>query len=253
MNRIVILGAGNVAHHLFKAFSTAEGFKVIQVYNHKPASLETFRSQVSITANLEEIKPAELYVLAIKDDAIEEIAAQLKNRDALVVHTSGSVGMDVLQKFERRGVFYPLQTFSKNKAVDLKSVPFCIEANNDEDVVILEALARNISEKVFKINSEQRASLHVAAVFVSNFVNYLYTEGEAICREKQVPFEILHPLIIETAEKVTKMKPFEAQTGPGKRNDKKVIQFHLAQLKEEQKKLYSFLTQSIQTLHGKEL
>lgn len=253
MNSIVILGAGNVAHHFFRAFSTAGTFEVIQVYNHHPESLKPFQLKVETTTDLAAIKPADIYLLAVKDDAIYGIVQKMETRDALVVHTSGSMGMEVLKKFERRGVFYPLQTFSKNKAVDFKSVPVCIEANHEADLLLLENLGKYISEKIFRINSEQRASLHVAAVFVNNFVNHMYAEGEAICRQNQVPFEILHPLILETAEKVTKMSPLEAQTGPAKRNDQKVIQSHLAHLNEEQKKLYSLLTQSIQTLHGKEL
>ena len=161
--------------------------------------------------------------------------------------------MSVFTNFERFGVFYPLQTFSKNKAVDFKNIPLCIEANNEADLQLLEQLAREVSEKVYRISSEQRKYLHVAAVFVSNFVNYLYTEGQVICERNQIPFEILHPLILETATKIIDLSPKEAQTGPAKRNDLAVINSHLELLNEEQKKNYQILTGSIQKLHGKEL
>lgn len=253
MNSIVIFGAGNVAHHLLKAFSSAKNFQVIQVFNHKPENLIPFSTETETTINLAKVKPADIYLLAIKDDAISEIADNIKYERALMLHTSGAVPVDVFSRFSRRGVFYPLQTFSKNKEVDFSQIPVCIEANKEEDLHLLETMGKSISENVYHINSEQRKSLHVAAVFVSNFVNYLYTEGEAICKKNQIPFEILQPLILETASKMTKMSPLEAQTGPAKRNDVGVLQSHLSQLDQEQQKIYSLLTQSIQALHGKEL
>ncbi|WP_010229408.1 DUF2520 domain-containing protein [Gillisia marina] len=159
----------------------------------------------------------------------------------------------MLNKFENQGVFYPLQTFSKNKKVDFSGIPICVESNTKTSTKTLKKLASGISEKVFEISSAQRKSLHVAAVFVSNFVNFLYTEGEKICKDNQVPFEILHPLILETASKAINMSPKEAQTGPAKRKDQEVISSHLELLNEEQQKIYSLLTLSIQNLHGKEL
>lgn len=253
MNSIVIFGTGNVAHHLSKAFSSAKDFRVIQVYNHKPESLKSFSTETETTINLAKVKPADIYLMAVKDDAISEIADHIIYKDALMLHTSGAVDIEVFSNFSRRGVFYPLQTFSKNKEVDFSQIPLCIEANKKDDLQLLESLGKSISENVYHINSQQRRSLHVAAVFVSNFVNYLYTEGEAICKKNNIPFEILQPLIMETASKVTRMSPMEAQTGPAKRNDVGVLQSHLSQLNKEQQKIYSLLTQSIQALHGKEL
>lgn len=253
MNSIVIFGTGNVAHHLFKAFFSAKDFRVIQVYNHKFESLQPFATETETTINLAKVKPADIYLLAVKDDAISEITENIVYDKALMLHTSGAVPVDVFSKFSRRGVFYPLQTFSKNKEVDFSQIPICIEANEKEDLHLLESLGKSISENVYHINSEQRKSLHVAAVFVSNFVNYLYTEGEAICKKNNIPFEILQPLILETASKVTKMNPLEAQTGPAKRNDEGVLKSHLSQLNKDQQKIYSLLTQSIQALHGKKL
>jgi len=253
MISIVLFGTGNLATHLFKALIKAKKFKVLQVYNHKPESLECFKEKTNTTTNLAEVIPADIYLIALKDDVIQELAHKVFYNKALVLHTSGAIPMNVLSSFERFGVFYPLQTFSKNKSVDFKNIPICLEANNEQDLHLLEQLAREISEKVYRISSEQRKSLHVAAVFVSNFVNYLYTEGQEICARNKIPFEILHPLILETASKIIDLNPKEAQTGPAKRNDLAVIKSHLELLNEEQQKIYQLLTQSIQNLHGKEL
>lgn len=253
MKSIVLFGTGNVAFHLFSAFSNSENFKVIQLYNHKAESLSIFKDKIPTTTKFSEIFPADIYLIAVKDDAIGEIVSKIENPEALILHTSGAVPLTVFRDFEHTGVFYPLQTFSKNKPVDFKNIPICLEAKNKSDLELLEQLAESISDKVYHISSEQRKSLHVAAVFVSNFVNYLYTEGEAICRENGIPFKILHPLIHETALKIESMSPKEAQTGPALRNDKEVINSHLPLLNSEQKKIYQILTSSIQNLHGKEL
>jgi predicted short-subunit dehydrogenase-like oxidoreductase (DUF2520 family) len=253
MIRIVLFGTGNLATHLFKALLKAEKFKVVQVYNHKPESLEFFKDKTNITTNLAEVFPADIYLVALKDDVIPVLPKKLNYKNALVLHTSGATPMGVFSSFERFGVFYPLQTFSKNKPVDFKNIPICIEANNKVDEQILEQLALEITTKVYKISSEQRKALHVAAVFVSNFVNYLYTEGQEICTRNKIPFEILHPLILETASKIIDLSPKEAQTGPAKRNDLEVINSHLELLNDEEQKIYKILTRSIQNLHGKEL
>ncbi len=253
MKSIVLFGTGNVAFHLFRAFSNSENFKVIQVYNHSAASLKAFKDKIPTTTKITEIFPADIYLFAVKDDVIGEIASKIKNPETLILHTSGAVPLTVFQNFQHAGVFYPLQTFSKNKPVDFKNIPICMEAKNKSDLELLEQLAGSISNKVYHISSAQRKSLHVAAVFVSNFVNYLYTEGEAICKKNGIPFEILHPLIHETALKIGSISPKEAQTGPAMRNDKEVINSHLPLLNSEQQKIYQILTSSIQNLHGKEL
>ncbi len=253
MKRIVLFGTGNVATHLFEAYKNSEDFEIIQVYNHASKSLQPFKDKVAITTDLNKISPADIYILALKDDTLAEVCFRMKDTDVLVLHTSGAVPLKVLNKFKHHGVFYPLQTFSKNKKVDFSKIPICIETNNQEDNQLIHDLASGISEKVFDISSEQRKSLHVAAVFVSNFVNFLYTEGESICKENKVPFEILHPLILETATKALNISPKDAQTGPAIRKDQDVISSHLELLNKEQQELYSLLTQSIQNLHGKEL
>jgi len=253
MISIVLLGAGNVATHLFKALENSENFQIIQVYNRTKENLGFFDGKVDTTSNLKNLKSAQLYILALKDDIIADVAKSLSSIDALVAHTSGATSIAVLKDLARCGVFYPLQTFSKNKDVNFKTVPICIEANNNMDEDLLEQLAQEISDKVYRIDSVQRKKLHVAAVFVSNFANYLYTVGEEICNENDVPFEILHPLMIETAEKATKIGPFAAQTGPAKRNDQEVLSNHQKLITKKQQEIYKIITKSIQDLHGKEL
>jgi predicted short-subunit dehydrogenase-like oxidoreductase (DUF2520 family) len=162
-----------------------------------------------------------------------------------VVHTSGSFAMKDLKNTTSKGVFYMLQTFSKDKEVDFSVVPFCLEAEHTADYLLLEKVARVLGVKVYPINSEQRKALHVAAVFVNNFTNHLYKIGNDICKEHQVPFEILEPLIQETSEKIKTLSPEKAQTGPAIRNDEKTIKNHLELLQKEQQEIYKLITQSI--------
>jgi predicted short-subunit dehydrogenase-like oxidoreductase (DUF2520 family) len=253
MKSIVLFGAGNVATHIFKALVEIKDYEVIQVYNHREGSLDYFRERVPVTTDFTEVFPADIYLFALKDEAIPLLAERVVYKEALMLHTSGATPLSVFDKFEEAGVFYPLQTFSKNKPVNFKEIPICVEAKTEEQLRLIKSLAGKISSNVYEISSAQRKSLHVAAVFVSNFVNFLYTQGEEICRQNDIPFEILHPLIKETADKATKISPFEAQTGPAKRGDNEVINEHLGLLDEEQKNIYNILTQSIQQLHGKEL
>ena len=159
-----------------------------------------------ITTTYNAIKEADVYIISVWDNAIAEVAENLPFQNRLVVHTSGTSELSVLDDKNRKGVFYPLQTFSKSKEIDFSSIPICLEAENEEDFKTLQSLSQNISEKVFAISSEQRKSLHVAAVFVCNFVNHMYTIGNQICEEHNVPFEVLQPLIMETAQKINTLK-----------------------------------------------
>jgi predicted short-subunit dehydrogenase-like oxidoreductase (DUF2520 family) len=253
MIEVVILGTGNVAFHLFNALSEAENIRVIQVYNHKQESLNYFANLTATTTNINELKPADFYLIALKDDVIPAIGKQIKSNNGIVLHTSGGVALNALENHSNFGVFYPLQTFSKNKAVDFAEIPLCIEANSAENLRKIKSLGSEISRDVREINSEQRKALHVAAVFVNNFSNHLYSIGAEICTENKIDFSILKPLIAETASKIESLNPQEAQTGPALRNDQKTIETHLAFLSKKHKDIYSLLTQSIQDLHGKKL
>ncbi|MES2485136.1 MAG: DUF2520 domain-containing protein, partial [Bacteroidota bacterium] len=194
-----------------------------------------------------EIKQADIYIISVTDGAIAEVSAQLPFTGRLVVHTSGSTGIDALDAKNRRGVFYPLQTFSKNKDLDFSTVPLCLESENLSDYITLETLANALSKSVYNISSEQRRALHVAAVFVSNFANHMYVQGNKVCDEHNIPFEILQPLIQETAAKITSLAPLEAQTGPAIRHDQQTIKRHMDFITDNnQKAIYTLLTQLIQ-------
>ena len=253
MIEVVILGAGNVAFHLFRAFSEAENTRVIQVYNHLEENLNYFKDYTNTTNRISDLKSADFYLLALKDDVIADVAHNLKDLPGIVLHTSGAVSLNALENLSNFGVFYPLQTFSKNKLVDFGEIPVCIEANSAENLEKIKKLALEITKNVREVNSEQRKALHLAAVFVNNFSNHLYTLGAEICEKNQVDFSILRPLIKETASKIESLAPKDAQTGPAIRNDQKTIEAHLRLLPKKNKDIYSILTQSIQDFHGKKL
>ncbi|WP_298392130.1 Rossmann-like and DUF2520 domain-containing protein [Flavobacterium sp.] len=246
MISITIIGSGNVAQHLIKAISKSTVLELKQVLARTTESVAHLVDSNLITTDVSRLTEADLYIISVSDDAIYEVSDSFKFSDKLVAHTSGSVAITELADSNRKAVFYPLQTLSKNKDINFKEVPLCLEAQNDQDLALIMQIASAISDKAFEINSEQRKSLHVSAVFVSNFVNHLYKIGSDICIEHQVPFEILKPLILETANKVQIMEPNEAQTGPAKRNDTTTINKHLNLLSDEnQKDIYKILTKSI--------
>ncbi len=257
MIKVSIIGSGNVAQHLIVALqnSVINGteMELIQVFARQKTTLFHLLDFNKITDDWSTLAEADLYIITVSDDAIATVSEQIPYKNKLVVHTSGGISLEAIASNNRKGVFYPLQTFSKNKAVDFKIIPICIESQNASDYQLLQKVAQSISDSVFAINSEQRKALHLAAVFVNNFTNYLYKIGNDICIENNVPFEILKPLIQETAEKIKQLSPNEAQTGPAIRNDIETINAHLSILSDEnQKNIYKILTQSIQN-NGKKL
>ena len=246
MISVSIIGSGNVAHHLIQAIDKSNGLQLVQVYARNSQSVSNEIDASKIITDISLLKPADLYIISVSDDAIVKLSSQLPFQDKLVAHTSGSVSIDELINNNQKAVFYPLQTFSKNKAVNFKEIPICLEAENQSDLELLKKVANELSDKVFEINSIQRKSLHVSAVFVNNFVNHLYKLGNDICTENNVPFEILKPLIQETANKILFLSPENAQTGPAKRNDTTTINTHLDFLtNKNQKEIYKLLTKSI--------
>ncbi|TYA78429.1 Rossmann-like and DUF2520 domain-containing protein [Seonamhaeicola marinus] len=252
MISVIIIGAGNVATHLYKAFTKSENVSVNQWYNRSLKSLQTFKNEVDITDDLNNLKDADIYILAVSDDAVASVSSQLPLENKIVVHTSGSVNVHDLDKKHKRGVFYPLQTFSKTAQLDFANVPICIETLDKPDYHILKELAISIGSPVKKVNSDQRKVLHLAAVFVNNFTNQLYRIGHEITESEGAEFDLLKPLILETAKKVQDLSPYMAQTGPAKRNDKKTINKHLKLLQsEEHKAIYNVLTESIKKTHGR--
>jgi predicted short-subunit dehydrogenase-like oxidoreductase (DUF2520 family) len=252
MISVVLLGAGNVATHLFKACSASADVNIKQWYNRSLKTIDRYKNVVAITDDLSQLVVADIYILAVSDDAIETLSEHLPFENRLVVHTSGSTSLYAVDKKQKRGVFYPLQTFSKDAEVNFTQIPLCIETLNKQDLPKLKALAKAIGSKSHKVNSDQRQGLHLAAVFVNNFTNQLYRIAHEITEANGAEFDILKPLIQETAKKIETLSPYMAQTGPALRNDKKTIKRHLKQLESEHHKaVYELLTKSIQKTHGR--
>ncbi|MDB5004764.1 MAG: Rossmann-like domain protein [Mucilaginibacter sp.] len=248
--RITIIGSGNVATHLAAAFKNA-GHRIVQVYSRamQNAALLAYHVKAEPIHDLIQIDPeTDIFVIAVKDDAIGVIAEQLAVHQKLMVHTSGATDMFALLAFaDNVGVFYPLQTFNKTKEVDFMNVPLCIEAADESITKQLQELAQTISNKVYRIDSAQRKVLHLAAVFACNFPNYLYTIAQQILTQHQLDFELIRPLILETAEKVQTGLPAAMQTGPAVRNDETTMNNHLQLLKDTPhlQDLYTLLSQGI--------
>ncbi|GAA4977143.1 Rossmann-like and DUF2520 domain-containing protein [Algibacter aquimarinus] len=253
MISVVILGAGNVATHLFKGFRKADNVSVIQWFNRSLSSISSYKNEVDITDDLSKLKDADIYILAISDDAISNLSSQLPFENKLVVHTSGSVSVYDIDMKHKRGVLYPLQTFSKEANLDFKNVPICIETIDKKSYPLLKEVALSTGSPTKKVNSDQRRVLHLAAVFVNNFTNQLYRIGHEITESEGAEFDVLKPLILETAKKIQDISPYMAQTGPAKRNDKKTLKKHLKLLDNntQHKAIYELLTASIQQTHGR--
>lgn len=246
MITVSIIGSGNVAQHLILAFKKAEGVTLVQVLARTPQAVAPLLEPTQIITDYQDLVKVDLVLIAVTDTAIADVSAQIPFENQLVAHTSGSVPMHDLDSKNHRGVFYPLQTFTKGKEIDFTSIPLCLEAEQEEDYSVLELAAKAITNVTYLVNSEQRKALHVAAVFVCNFVNHLYQIGNDLCAEHHLDFDLLKPLIQETAAKVMTLSPREAQTGPARRQDSTTINAHLNYLNDtHQKELYTLLTKSI--------
>ena len=250
MISVVILGSGNVATHLIHAFLKIDSINLKQVYTRNLTDVASLKSTVPTINDLSLLEQADITIIAVSDDAIAAISSNIKN--SLVVHTSGTVEMNALNNSGNKGVFYLLQSFSKEKEVDFTNIPICLEAENKNDLIKLEKLASLLQGNIYHLSSIQRKKIHVAAVFVNNFTNHMYAIAHDICEDHDVPFNILQPLIQETSQKIKNLTPKQAQTGPAKRNDTETIENHLNLLTKTQQELYLKITQSIQD-HGKKL
>ncbi len=251
--KVVCIGSGNVATHLANALK-AKGVNLIQVWSRDLTNASELAKTINARAisNLNEIdRSADLYIIAVKDDAIPIITESLKDVNGLVVHTSGATAIDTLSAHRNYGVLYPLQTFSKAKSIDFVDVPLCIEANNADSLELLKKVANKLSSPVYEVNSEKRKILHLAAVFACNFVNHLYVLSDKVVEHFGLDFEILKPLIMETALKVQTELPINVQTGPAVRNDEQTMIKHQDLLSDmpELKEIYQTLSKSIKKTH----
>ena len=230
------------------------GFHITQICRRTKNSDSVLAHDVkaAYTNKLNEIQSnADLYIISLKDSAFVELIGEIcknKNEEALFVHTAGSIPMSIWEGYAKQyGVFYPLQTFSKQREIDFKEIPFFIEASTSQNAELLREIASNISDKVYEATSEQRKSLHLAAVFTCNFTNHLYALAAELLQKYNLPFEAMLPLIDETARKVHELTPKEAQTGPAIRYDEQVISKHLQMLADDERKqqVYELMSKSI--------
>lgn len=253
-HRFVFLGAGNLATRLSEELHQ-KGFSIEQVYSRTEKSAKALadKLETNFTTSVQEISTdADVYLVALKDSAFEEVLPHVNFQNKLVVHCSGSMPLSSLENYSANiGVLYPLQTFSKDQRVEFFEIPVFIEANSPENEKMLRQIAEKISSQVAVLNSEQRLHLHVAAVFACNFVNHFYTIAGEVLKSQKVPFDVLKPLIMETARKVHEMNPVQAQTGPAVRFDNNVIEKHLETLEDipEFKKIYEIISESIYKYH----
>ena len=230
-------------------------YEIRQVAGRRESAVESLASRLNTEYTLSFdriIKGCDLYLMALPDGVMDEILPQLGLSDELLVHTSGSVPMDILQPYsENTGVIYPLQTFTRTRAVDLRKVPIMIEANRIDNENALLALAADLSDTVSVVDSLKRQNIHIAAVFASNFSNHMLNMSRLLMEANNLDFSLLAPLISETTAKALELGPNNAQTGPAKRNDMKIIEKHLAMLRgnPEAQELYHLISKNIMDLN----
>ena len=254
--KIVLLGAGNVATHL-GARLLQTGADIRQVYSRTDQSAKELGRLLHVPhcSDSNRIdKTADFYIYTIKDNALSEVASKILVPDAIHLHTAGSVSMNIFEGYaDNYGVLYPLQTFSIAKPVDFSKIPLFLEGNNEFTISALTQLAEKLSSVCYFLSSEDRKKIHLSAVFACNFTNYMYQLAEEIVREAGIPFEVLLPLIRETADKVKYISPKDAQTGPAVRNDEQTMLTHISLLKynENARKIYLTISEQIKQLHNK--
>jgi predicted short-subunit dehydrogenase-like oxidoreductase (DUF2520 family) len=251
---VSIIGAGNVASAIAgKLFQ--EGIKIIEIHSKSDSAQELASScNALVCRDISQLKQVDLVLICVNDSSIEEVNLEI-DKNLCRAHTSGSINI-TSQSQIKSGVFYPLQTFSKNKSIDWSTVPIVVQSETKEFAKELASFASIFSDNVVEINAEQRAVLHLAAVFACNFSNHMYAIADTILQQNQLSFDLLKPLIRETATKAVESVPAEVQTGPAQREDFNVIAKHLNHLEAHPplKELYKSISQSIINLkHGKKL
>ena len=257
MYKISIIGAGKVAWQLAQALEYA-GHTIAEVWSRDPANAASlvdhlYAAEVQHSLDFSQ-STAKVFLLSIADTAVPEVVQQLMlPPGSLLLHTSGTLPLELLAPAANSyGVFYPLQTFSKGRPVNIREVPFCLEASDKKSMKHLKALAGSLSKRVYELDGAKRQGLHVAAVFACNFTNHLLRISEEILDEHGVEPELLHPLLAETIQKSMAIGPEEAQTGPAVREDRPVLAAHLQQLERHPKwaELYYLLSEDIIRLHS---
>lgn len=251
--KIAIIGSGNVAYHLSKAFSQ-NGIPISQVFGRNKKDLKEISNELNIPFSTTNLEESDLYIIAVNDDSIAEVSNLITKANSLVAHTSGSLPLEVLQGNYRKACFYPLQTFSKTKDLVYSDIPFFLEAENQEDFKLIKSIAEKISSKVLKSDFEQRKYIHLTAVFACNFTNHLFAKAKEISDSQDIPFDYFFPLIKETVDKIHEMEPKLAQTGPAFRGDEKILESHEKLIQnQDAKAIYKTINNSIKDMYNNEL
>ncbi len=247
--KTVIIGSGNVAYHLAKAF-TQNCYSPIQIFGRNEEALREISSENKIPYATDTLADADFYLICVKDSAVAEVSSLIKKENCLVAHTSGSLPKEVLLGNYRKACFYPLQTFSKKKTLNYSEIPFFIEAENALDFGFLKTLAETISTLVTEADFKKRKFVHLTAVFSCNFVNHLFARGKEISDAQDIPFDWFYPLIDETVRKIRTIDPKDAQTGPAIRNDARILAAHEALLADSsQLEIYKVMNESIKKMY----
>tara|TARA_B100000575_G_scaffold291812_1_gene298608 strand:- start:2786 stop:3529 length:744 start_codon:yes stop_codon:yes gene_type:complete len=242
--KITLIGDGKLGKHLYKVLISIDQVQLLEWVVRSEKKGKTPEGTL-ITNKINQYEISDLYLLAVSDNSIKEVAELLPN-DSFVVHTSGAISLEEIGQ-NRAGVFYPIQTFSEESNINFSKIPIGIESKQIQDLKHLKKLTKLIGTKFFLINSSQREHLHLAAVLVNNFTNHLFVEADIICRQNKLSFDLLKPLLKETIEKLNKLSPKESQTGPAIRNDSETISKHLKLIaKNRLKEIYKVLTSAIQ-------
>lgn len=251
---VTIIGAGNVATQLALALRKS-GHRIVEIVNRSTGAGEELAKAVgtTLTTNFKQLQQADVYLIAVKDDAIADVATQLQITNGILAHTSGTKTKDIL-KFSapQYGIFYPLQTMTRSSFVNFSHVPLVVEGESEGTIATLKQLAQSLTPNVQILTEEQRQWLHIAAVFANNFTNHLYHLSESILKEKGLDFSILYPLIQRSVENLQHTSPALVQTGPAARRDMLTIEKHRQLLDDHRhlQKIYDTLTKSI-IVHGK--
>ena len=226
MLKVIVLGSGNVGSHLVNLFNDSSQIDLVQWYSRSEIS----HKKIEVVNNIDFLKEADVYIICVSDNAIKELSSKFTFKNKLVVHTSGSTPFQIISEQNKRGVFYPLQTFSYDSNLSFKQIPILIEANSKINLSKIKKLADIFSKKVYKMNSSKRLVCHLSATIANNFSNHMIVSAEKILEENKINKSIIKPLIFETFNKLNKMSAKDAQTGPALRNDYITIEKHVKQL-----------------------
>ena len=246
MIRIGLIGTGNVATALAREIRNHKILALVKLIGRDQNKLPKDLIDIPFSNQFNALPTCDVVLIAVSDYAIQEVSSQLPLTDAVVVHTSGASSLDLLKNHKFRGVFYPLQTFSKQEQLNWSEIPILWEGNNNQVNKKLENLSQLLSPLATQSNEKQRLSMHLAAVVVNNFTNHLYAEAHRFCKSKGINFDLLFPLVEETTRKIKQIDPRESQTGPASRGDMQTIQRHkTVPMTEQLSDIYSLFTSQL--------